>query len=493
MIRNWREELPDELINNRDIVEGNFVFSLWKNPDLYDLYTIKPHQDLLTEEGKFYYTLGKEMYDKGYRAFDDLSIKTHLSDKPKWLEKYEKMGGFTDIQIALDTINIDNAEVYYENLCANNMLITMYDAADLMSNIDKLTQMTSDEIYDWFEYHINTAALDKLTDIEIEDLTIDEQFLLECDSGQNIGLHYGSAAPLLNYITLGVPKGDLMMVGGHSGVGKTSWVLANLVQPVLANDHKVCIISNEQKSDEFKRLLLIMTLSSELNYYNLTRKKLKQGDFNKEQWSKIKMAAAKINEVNKDRIKFVKMYDYSVDKVKKIVKKLSKQGYEMFVYDTMKADDATDNKLYGVLIENSKELFQLANKEDVAMVVSYQLALHTLNKRYLDETCLSQSKQIKEVFSEMIYFRQLWEDEYDDGKYFVEPYTRVKENGKWATKKLPKNKNGFVLDPDKKYYIFFINKTRNDEAGQTLLFQWDSAWNKWKELGYCKVHRDRGY
>lgn len=496
MTEKWREELPKELVESRDIIEGNFVFSLWKNPELYDTHRIKAHKDLLTTEGKFYYTLGKQMYDKGYKAFDDLSIKSHLSGSGQetYLHEYEKRGGFSDVKIILDTINIENAEVYYENLMANNMLVTFYQTANLVQNAEKLHKMTSDEIYDWIDFHLNNSALDKLSDIEIEDLTIDNEFLMSCDSGEDIGLHYGEACPLLNYITLGVPKGELMLIGAHSGVGKTSWVLANIVVPVLNKKHKVCIISNEQRSKEFKKLLLVMELANELGYYNLTRKKLKQGNFTKEQWDNIKRAAALINDKNKDRLKFVKMYDYSVAKVKKIVRKLSKQGFELFVYDTMKADDASQNRLHGILVEHSKELFQLASREDVALVISYQLALHTLDKRYLDETCLSSSKQIKEVFSEMIYFRQLWEDEYDDGKYDVKPYTRAKDaNGKWGTVPMKPNKNGFVLDPEKKYYVFFVNKTRNDEDGQTLLYQWDSAWNKWRELGYCKIHRDRGY
>ncbi len=494
MIENWKEKLPEKLTSHREIMEGNFVFSLWKNPEFFDIYKIDPHTDLLTHDAKFYYILGRDMFNKGYNTFDDLAVKTYLSNQESLLHEYEKKGGYPEIKVILERINLENAETYYDNLCRDNMLIEFYTSTNLLENIDKLKQMTANEFYDWVDFHLNKSALAKMTDVEIEELTIDQEFLMECDSGEDIGLHYGKIAKILNYITLGIPKSNLYLVGAHSGVGKTSWVLANMVVPVLEQDHKVCIISNEQKSNEFKRLLLAMALADEIGYYKITRKKLKQGNFSKEQWDKLEEAGKALNTKLKDKLKFVKMYDYNINKVKKIVKKLSKQGYELFIYDTMKAEDASQNKLYGVLVENSKELFQLASKEDIAIVVSYQLALHTLNKRYLDETCLSNSKQIKEVFSEMVYFRELWEDEYDDGKYDVKPYTHQKdENGKWSKVPLPKNKNGFVLDPDKKYYVFFVNKTRNDEAGQTLLYQWDSAWNKWRELGFCQVHRDRGY
>lgn len=494
MLQKWKENLPQKLIENREILEGNFVFALWKNPELFDIYKINPHKDLFVRDAKFFYTVGSGMIEKDYQTLDDLSIRTYLSNKKDFLQEYERLGGYPEIQAILDRIDAKNAEVYYDNLCSNNLLISFYTSVDLGENIDKLRQMSSDAVFDWLEWHLNDAALNKLTDIEIEDLQIDNNFLMECDSGADIGLNYGKVAKLLNYITLGIPKGDLTLIGAHSGVGKTSWILANMVMPVIENGHKVCIISNEQKSNEFKRLLLAMALANEVGYYNITRKKLKQGNFTPEQWDRLEQAGKAINELTKGNLKFVKMFDYKINKVKKIVKKLAKQGFELFVYDTMKAENASDGKLHGVLVENSKELFQLVNKENVAMVVSYQLALHTLEKRYLDETCLSNSKQIKEVFSEMMYFRQLWEDEYDGGKYDVEPYTRRKdENGVWGKHPLERDKNGFILNPEKKYYVFFVNKTRNDENQQTILFQWDSAWNKWRELGYCKIHRDRGF
>lgn len=43
-------------------------------------------------------------------------------------------------------------------------------------------------------------------------------------------------------------------------------------------------------------------------------------------------------------IKFVKLYDYSISKVKKIVRKLAKQGYQLFLYDTFKSDDMMESE-----------------------------------------------------------------------------------------------------------------------------------------------------
>jgi hypothetical protein len=87
----------------------------------------------------------------------------------------------------------------------------------------------------------------------------------------------------------------------------------------------------------------------------------------------------------------------------------------------MKGENLTDGQIWQQLVEDSKQLFQIASKENIAIIPTYQLALHTLNKRYLDETCLSNAKQTKEVCSEIILMRKLWDDEYAGGSKDVSP------------------------------------------------------------------------
>ena len=66
---------------------------------------------------------------------------------------------------------------------------------------------------------------------------------------------------------------------------------------------------------------------------------------------------------------------------------------------------------------------------------------------------------IKEVLSELIMMRALWNDEYTGQKYDCKPY-------KWN--KNGKEKEMLSLDPEKKYRVAFVNKTRNDEGGKEI-------------------------
>jgi hypothetical protein len=52
-------------------------------------------------------------------------------------------------------------------------------------------------------------------------------------------------------------------------------------------------------------------------------------------------------------------------------------------------------------------------------------------------------------------------------------------------------KEYYIMDKDKKYLILFLDKTRNDEDKQTLLYHFDGKYNKWREVGYCTVFHDR--
>lgn len=485
------ENYPSELTKNRNIIEGNFIFCLWKDPELYgDYKEIKVNDDFLLGDSKFYYTIGSEMYNLGYQSFDEATVAIYLENRDTLKKGFEDRGGYKTVNEITRILNVENIEVYYDELIRSNIVLSLYDKGfNVIEDLDKLNKMTSNQIYDYYDYMLSNIMINKGSNIEIEDLVIDDDFIADCNSGAEIGLNYGKIARILNYVTLGIPKGNLYLVGGHSGIGKTSWAFANMVIPVVENGHKVCIISNEQRSKEFKVMLLAMTLANDLNYYGLTRKKIKQGNFTEEQLRYIEMAKKITKNKYKDKLKFVRMFDYDIGSVKRVMKKLAKQGYELFLYDTMKSDDLSDGQFWQMLVEHSKELFQLASKENVAVVTTYQLALHTLNKRYLDASCLSNAKQIKEVFSEMIYFREIWDDEFNGEKYDIKPYNLKKdETGKYTD-----IKEIVELDPSKKYLVGFVDKTRNDDRGQNVLYEFNGRYNIWKEVGFCTVYHDRNY
>ena len=482
-------EYPNELTEGRNAVEASFIFCLWKQPDLYSDYSsINENNDetIKTEDGIFYYSLGKQLYKQGFKAFDNVSVYTFLEDKPTVKKHFDKLGGYKTVEELRSLVDVENIDAYFDQIAKSNTLMMLHDKGfPVLPDIKKFARMTNQEVYDYYDYLLNSISLNTGHDAAIEDLVIDQAYIDRCDAGEEMGLNYGKVCHILNYLTMGLPLGEMTMLAGHSGAGKSSFIFEGIVLPLVEQGIKVAIISNEQKIHSFQQLLLVHILTQDLDYWELTRKKLKAGHFTDSQKEMLNLAQ-QISKEKYPNIKFVKLFDSDMGKAKKIIRKLSKLGYQAAIYDTLKVEDSFDRSTWEQLLIQSRQLFQLASKENIALVTTFQLALSTLNKRWLDAGCLSNGKQVKEVYSEMIYLRQIWDDEYTGEKHDCKAY-RLKRD---ANGKLTKVKEMITLDKDKKYLVAFLDKTRNDEDKQTILYEWNGRYNKWTEIGYCTIYND---
>lgn len=483
------KEYPKELTKGRDAAEATFVFCLWKQPDLYDDFSrlnTNDDETIKTKDGIFYFDLGRQMYNQGFKSFDNVTIYTFLEGKPTVKKHFDDIGGYAAVADISSLVNPENVDAYYDKIAKMNTLMMLHDKGfNVLDNMNRFARMTNQEVYDYYDYILNSVTIKNTHDIDIESLEIDDKFLSDCNEGLVQGISYGMHCPILNYLTLGTPLGDMYMFAGYSGVGKTSFVFENMILPMTENKVKCAVISNEQRSKDFKQLLLIHILTTEFDYWGLTRKKIKMGKFTDEQWEMLQKAKAIYRKKYSD-IQFVKLFDNKMDKVKRIIKKLAKLGYQVVMFDTMKSEDEIDDSMWQQLLIHSRKLFQITSRENISLICTYQLALHTLNKRYLDASCLSNAKQIKEVFSEMVYARPLWDDEYTDEKFDVKPYQLKRdENGKYTNIRKP-----ITLDRDKKYIVTFLDKTRNDDDKIQILYEFNGRFNRWKEIGYCSVFNE---
>lgn len=469
----------------REKIEACFVFACWSDPELYEDYkTVNVGKDetLKNEDAQFYWILGMNMYQQGIRKFDHISIEAFLSNNKKIKSKFEAYGGYQTVKELQDLVNPDNVSGYFDKIARMNSLSAMAEKSEeLFTNVDRFQNATNEDIYDAFELLNNSVSLQTGHDSKIEDLKITQEYIDECQSGENVGLNYGENAPLLNYITLGVPLSDVYLFAAHSGAGKTSFIFENMVLPI-SKTTPVAIFSNEMKISAYQNMLMAHILTTDLDYWKLTRKKIKIGKYTDEDLEMI-AKAKEISETKYNNIKFVKVFENDTDTMCKFIKKLAHMGIRYVVWDTMKGDDIVDGSdAWYQLLMNSRKIFNLVSKLGIAMTCTFQLALYTTNQRYLDASCLSSSKQIKEVVSELIMMRKLWADEYTDEKYDCKAF-KYKKDSKMI-------KEMIKLDKEKTYYVCFVNKTRNDEGDRQVLYEWKSAWNRWYEVGYCNIRND---
>lgn len=469
---------------DREQVEAAWVFCLWENPELFedykDINSNKNNKTLQNKDAIFYFELGKALYKSGYRHFDSITLETFLNDKTKIKEKYEEYGGWKTVKDLKELVNTDNADAYYDQISKMNSLTTIAEKyEEIFNDVDRFKNATNEDIYNTFDLLNSSVSI--ASSEKVENLVLTDQFVESLAQGDDMGWNYGKYCPLLNYITLGLTPG-LHMIGGHSGVGKSSFAFANIIMGLHYNGIPSAIISNEMGIKTYKVLLLEHILTQDLGYWHLTRKQIRIGNWNEEQTEMIKKAQ-KISEEKYSDIKFIRLYGNNIGKVLKYIRKFKASGIPVAFFDTFKVDDDTDNStLWQALLMSSRKLDNICRKHDVACITTFQLSLHTQNQRYLDSTCLSSSKQIKEVYENMVYCRTVWGDEFKGEKYDIHPWKFNKNNNKI--------KEEITLDKDKKYLLCFIDKTRSDEDKTVLIYEWIAHFNVWKELGFARVIND---
>ena len=112
-------EYPKELTEGRNAVEASFIFCLWKQPDLYSDYSsINENNDetIKTEDGIFYYSLGKQLYKQGFKAFDNVSVYTFLEDKPTVKKHFDKLGGYKTVEELRSLVDVENIDAYFDQI-----------------------------------------------------------------------------------------------------------------------------------------------------------------------------------------------------------------------------------------------------------------------------------------------------------------------------------------------------------------------------------------
>lgn len=469
-----------DLLNDRQIVECNFIFCLYKEPENIPTYkNLKNGQDILTEDGKFYFGLANAMYEQGLRNFDNISVLSFVSKNSKLREQYEKRGGFTPIQELTSLISIDNLDGYYEELIKSNLLISLYKAGfPVESELEKFSKMSSSDIYDYYSYKLNDIALTKLGKLSAENISEGyDESIDEWDKGLSVGYKIGY--PLLNWRFAGVHKGHLLLHEGHIGNGKTTTAILLYVLPVIESGEDVCIIANEQGVDEFRQMILASVLFNKIKYFHMNRHKFITGGFSDEDKKALRSAASWLQN-QKGKIYFVPMQDYSLTMVEKVIRKYARRGCGMFLFDTMKPEsDAED---WGIFSDVAKSLFLMAKNENVAVVATAQLSGEQMGRRFLDLSCTGKAKAIAETASQVTMFRNLFADEREK----LHAYRYVKDE----TGKSTRIKQEVPWNPEKDYIIMFTPKNRYGEVGPQIAYEINRSFNTLYEIGFVDVPYD---
>lgn len=475
------EDYPKELIQNRNITESQFIFSLWKNPYQFGDYEkdIVPTQDFLYQDSIYYYGLGYAMYKKGIKSFDEVAVVTFIEENKILKDGFDNRGGMKTVRDITSIVSVENTESYFDELIKNNAVLQLHELGyDVKSEINTIQKMNYSQLEDYMEYKLNNVFLKtNSSGISSADLTSNyDTWIEEWNLGKGVGFKVGY--PMLNYNLAGIHKKNLILHVGGIGQGKSTSALLMYVIPILESGEQITIIGNEQDEEQFRQMLLATILFNRIKNKKskMNRQKLLFGNFTDDEINDLKSAAEYLEQF-KGNLHFVHLTDYGTSNIRRVIKKYSKLGCEVFLVDTLKPYDESSDRAWAEFSETAKMLFQLAQKEDIAIIGTAQLASEASKRKYLDLSCIGKSRAIAETSSTVLLFRPLRQVEKENLEVYVYAKgTKVKEI--------------VQLDRDKDYVVYFIAKNRYGAADVQIVYERNMSFNTMREIGYCEIDYD---
>lgn len=501
-----KEKYPRELLEGRVEIEGKVIGCLLKDPFiLNDCSLRKDH--FITKEGRFFFGLVSTLNKKRLSTLDEISISTSISEEA-W-ERLNEYGGMQAIEDMTSIINIDNWESYLDDfyrenalrkMCDNNFDLTkpMVYAGKKTVPIKMLRKMNCEQTVDFFDSL--SAELEEGQSsaiLEEEVVKFDDEFLDALQEGVENGIPFETAFenvkgktirvfPNLSRRICGFLPGYLHMMGGYSSVGKSTWWIGILMS-MISTGHRVLVISNEEKVGKFKTKCFCWLLSEYANHWGMTKKKLISGNgADGYDQAKRKVQEFWDSEIG-DALKYVHIRDADMKVVsRKIREECLKKGYDVVLYDTFKiqGSDMKDARQDLALVRDSRILHDLAQKYDLVMLASIQLAERMSSRLWLDSSCLSNSKQIKEQLENLILMRNVSDEELDpSSRIYIRPFNLVKTDDGWEEQEV-------YVDPRYTYRAVFLEKARSggnsNDTHVAYLMKFDGDHSVFHEFCMCR-------
>ena len=489
-------------------VEGNVIACCYIDPLLIDECDFKS-TDFITSDGVFLFSILKKIKSLGFSVVDEVTILTSMPDNI--VESFQKIGGYETIKNITDVVNIQNTEVYIDNLYRENIILKLWDDGFNLIKpiidtngkeiipIKLFRKMDSEGVLDWWESRLSSYGTGYTTKI-LEDnyLDFDDKYFENMDSGEETGVPFDFAGddinleemrclPFISNNVGGYYDSTFNVLAGHSSVGK-SCIWTTICMALLHYGRKILIISNEQKMRVFQDNFLVFILYKYFRYYDITKKKIRSASLNDKDKEMRKKAQEYWRQNYKDKVKFISIADADMSLVKKKIREnVLMYGFDTVCYDTMKCSfsDNSSDQTWVSLIKDSREFDKIAKKYNIIMLASLQLAMNSKGKLFLDGSELSMSRQSIEVMESLMLMRSVYSEELDkdNKKYYCHPFRLKKTDSGWVEEE-------YEPDPTGVYKALFVGKSRNgansNDTGIGYLLAFDGNHGIFREVAQAR-------
>lgn len=471
--------------NNEACIVGCF----YDNLELFYDYNELKRTDFFNPVWKLYFTILEKLSKKGMKKASEADIEIFLNEKgnEKLLKKYKEFGGFSTLETLSGLFNRENIEGYIEQQkkwVAFSNMINIFNFNE--ETVNMISNLNVNELYDYYNAHLNNIFINVTEDVHTTSLDDGlEEIIEEADRGLKRGLNIPS--PILNRKINGITQGQIMLIGGQSGSGKSTTLIQIILTAVFENEEPFVLFLNEQDHKKIKMEMLTWIINNKLKKEGekpFNKIRWRDGKFTKEEKELIYKAVELLKEkVKNNKIIIVEFQTYKHKTVVRCIKKYASMGVKMFAIDTFKMSaDADSNQPFWLVMQNQmKELDDLIKPSNlnVSLICTFQLGKGAILNRYLSANDIGMSKGILDVASVCLLIRKVHDDEYEGGKNelkVLKPFAGTSSRIETTLKR------------GKRHNIIFIEKNRNGEAGdEQIVVMHDLGTLTYQEIGVTQI------
>ena len=476
-----------QIVEYKTATEANVVAILYKCPDKMLDYNLTL-DDFSNNVWKVYFEIARGLiYDEKKEVLDEITVGIYLEKHSKLKAKFTEYGGYSTIESAMSYIKVENLDGYVTELRKFKAIIKMCKAGfPVKDRLSEYMDMKLEEIYNEYEAFLNDIFANIDSDVKSYDISNGIHELIEkLDKGTAIGLPYYDM-PILTKESGGQYLGSINLLGGLSNVGKSTIARSTTLPSIIKSEERIVVMVNEDSIEKWQREMLVWICNNILKF-DIQKHIVRDGKYSPEVKTKLHEAANWLIEKTQDhRITIIPFLQYQTAKAIKQIRKYAAMGVKYFILDTFKMDAGKVSSNSWLEMQQSMVAIKDTIKAEalnVHILITFQLEKGSAVMRYYTQNNIGLAKNIVDVASTCIMIRDVFDDEYVDGKRALQVYRLDGIN--------KKSRIEVKLNRDKKYQLFFIVKNQEGAANSfQIVAAHDKSRNLIEEVGITNIMPD---